>query len=413
MEMIWFLLVVILMIILAGELLTALIYGVVLIWRISVKSGHIQKAKSMKDRYFDTRSKALTEACRSLDAVLRVYEDTEGEPVCIIGENQYQKINIVRNSLRKHGVIRRLKFLDVSAEQKKSGQIYRKWDQGGKEWRACELGASAVDEYLSQADGKTLMSAYYPFVRIYFSMSRRLASKERTASNQKDKWGRKIVKNDIFYRDQHIKNCPSCSADLPDGIKDIVCPYCGSTIFSDYYDWQLESLEIEPEHLKLRGFIGWMIIVLASGGNGSRVKKRTKQKIVRFSENDFRQDVYESVLKDELSENLIDLWLGEIEIRKITNTDKDTILKTAFPVNKTVIRQGTDGALKIDHRCEFILADFMRNRYPDRFMKQGKVVSGERCCPACGAAFTPDEDGNCIHCGSFLFKENYKWRVVQ
>ena len=193
----------------------------------------------------------------------------------------------------------------------------------------------------------------------------------------------------------------------------IVCPYCGSTIFSDYYDWQLESLEIEPEHLKLRGFIGWMIIVLASGGNGSRVKKRTKQKIVRFSENDFRQDVYESVLKDELSENLIDLWLGEIEIRKITNTDKDTILKTAFPVNKTVIRQGTDGALKIDHRCEFIRADFMRNRYPDRFMKQGKVVSGERCCPACGAAFTPDEDGNCIHCGSFLFKENYKWRVVQ
>lgn len=62
-----------------------------------------------------------------------------------------------------------------------------------------------------------------------------------------------------------------------------MCPYCGSTIFSDYYDWQLESLEIEPEHLKLRGFIGWMIIVLASGGNGSRVKKRTKQKIVRFS----------------------------------------------------------------------------------------------------------------------------------
>ena len=78
MEMIWFLLVVILMIILAGELLTALIYGVVLIWRISVKSGHIQKAKSMKDRYFDTRSKALTEACKSNLSILSSVASSDG-----------------------------------------------------------------------------------------------------------------------------------------------------------------------------------------------------------------------------------------------------------------------------------------------------------------------------------------------
>ena len=74
---------------------------------------------------------------------------------------------------------------------------------GGKEWRACELGASALEEYIEQASGKVLSSTYYPSVKIDFSMSRRLTSADKAAQTQKDKWGKRTIKTDHFYEGQH------------------------------------------------------------------------------------------------------------------------------------------------------------------------------------------------------------------
>ena len=156
-----------------------------------------------------------------------------------------------------------------------------------------------------------------------------------------------------------------------------------------------------------------MVSIMTSDKNGARVKKRSKQKIVRFSEYDFRRDVYDSIIGLEDKYNLIDLWLGDIEIRKIINTENDTILKVAVPIYTLSIESGKGENLKINNRRETFRASFVRDRYPDRFRKHGAVISDERYCPSCGAPFMPDEDGNCTHCGAFLFKENYRWKLVE
>lgn len=414
MEILLFLSALLAVLLLIGELLTALIYLIVIVWHIHMKGYHIQRARNMKDRFFDTESRALTEACAPLGAVLRLYEDPDSELTgCLVSENLHQRITFCQKTLNRYGIIRRLRFVDVMAAQKKSGQIYRRWDHGGKEWRSCELGASALDEYISRSTGKVIHSAYYPSVQISFSMSRRLADDERRASTKKDKWGRKIVKDDSFYKDMHLEKCPSCGGELPETLKDVICPYCGSTIFSDYYDWQLETFEIEPQHLKLRGLIGWMVSIMTSDKNGARVKKRSKQKIVCFSEYDLRRDIYDSIMSLEDKDDLIDLWLGDIEIRKIINTENDTILKVAVPIHSLYIEQREEGNLIINNRKETFRASFARDRYPERFRKHGAVISDERCCPSCSAPFMPDENGNCIQCGAFLFKENYRWKLVE
>ena len=199
----------IVLILLTGEFLVAAGYFIVLIWQIFTRNANIQKARTMKDQFFDTKSRSIVEACSPIETVLKLYDGSENDlKDILVNEYLNQRITSCQNNLNKHGVIRKLRFVDVLAEQKKSGQIYRKWDHGGKEWRSCELGASALDEYISRSTGKVIHSAYYPSVQISFSMSRRLADDERRASTKKDKWGRKIVKDDSFYKDIILKNAP-------------------------------------------------------------------------------------------------------------------------------------------------------------------------------------------------------------
>ena len=41
---------------------------------------------------------------------------------------------------------------------------------------------------------------------------------------------------------------------------------------------------------------------------------------------------------------------------------------------------------------------------------EGATISGEKYCLSCYAPFTPDEKGNCVHCGAFLFRDSVKWK---
>ena len=133
---------------------------------------------------------------------------------------------------------------------------------------------------------------------------------------------------------------------------------------------------------------------------------------MRFSENDFRQDVYESFLVHEKNENLIDMWLGELDIRKINNTDKDTLISIKVPVYRVYIEKDGTGKSLIHSTKQNEWATFTRMRYPNRFRKEDAVVSKEKSCPTCGGAFTPDDNGNCRFCGTFLFKDNVKWKRI-
>jgi hypothetical protein len=115
------------------------------------------------------------------------------------------------------------------------------------------------------------------------------------------------------------------------------------------------------------------------------------------------------MMESEKEAGLADLWIGEIEIRKITNTEEETILKTIVPLHKITVYNEGDG-VQVNNCTKRIRRSYKRMRYPDRFRKQGTTISGEKYCPSCCAPFTPDEKGNCVHCGAFLFRDSVKWK---
>ena len=326
-----------------------------------------------------------------------------------VGEELNTLVKLSKNNLRANGMRRRLIVSPYDYEVAEKGKIERKWDDGGLEWRASDLKASLLEEYYSLADDSLLASYYYHRVCLTPLMSRRLRENEKQAANARDKWGRKIeTKN--FYEDEHITVCPSCGGRLPSDLKDQLCPYCNATIFSDYYDWQLEDMAIEPDEIRIRTLTGFVIWLFSYQKIGKRVvfkvQNQGRHKISRFSENAFRSDLYRSCIEHSDADRLVDLWLGKIEILGIQNTRKDTILKVRVPVFRTMI--SPDGG--IGKEKEILKTSFIRSRYPNKFDQKNAVISTERACPYCGSEFKADEKGCCIHCGSFLYKDNTHWK---
>lgn len=396
------------------DVLLALGYVVVSLLRIYEKNGNIRSAGDLPEgEIFEKNKKSVKNICEYIEDVIRLYEGTDRKDTrCRVGANLHQRINAVREKLADNSIERRIRFVNVNVENTDKGQNLRRWDQGGKEWRVGEVYAVMTEQYIDKGSGNVLSDNYYPNVRIRFAMSRRLKAEDKAGSAKKDKWGRKIESKEILYENERLKCCPSCGAELLGDLKDVTCPYCNSTIFSDYYDWQIESLEIEPRKMMVRGIIGWLIYYNNHKAIGSGVKNNEKAKVVRFSENDFRQDVYESFLADEKNDNFIDMWLGELDIRKVKNTDKDTLINVKVPVYRVHLEKDSTGKALIRSTKHEERATFTRVRYPDRFRKENAVVSKEKSCPACGGAFAPDDNGNCRFCGTFLFKDNVKWKRI-
>ena len=47
-----------------------------------------------------------------------------------------------------------------------------------------------------------------------------------------------------YYAGKETIHCPSCGAEVTLESQQTVCPYCGGTIQSDFYDWQTEAFEV-------------------------------------------------------------------------------------------------------------------------------------------------------------------------
>ena len=401
-------------VLLIGELLVAFIYVYVLVRRKLDKPGNIKKAAELPEgAAFDAESKSAKTACGYIDSVVMLYEAPEGTKTKYrISGSLDARITKTKETLAGYGIVRKLRFVDVKAELSEKGEPFKKRNHGGKEWRSCTMNAAMVELYESAADGRILLDSYYPSVSVNYSLSRRIMAKDSAKAAQKDKWGRKISDTDTFYENIMTETCPSCGAKLPENLKDVTCPYCQSTIFSDYYDRQVESIDIAPNRLKIMGLIGWIIYGIGWLKGYSPVKFRKKSDIVRFYDNDFRQDVYESLSESENSSDLIDMRLGVIYVRSAQNTETDTILDISVPVDK-IVAANNSGTLTVRRISETVRAKFIRTRYPNRFRKGDAVISSEKSCPSCGAPFVPDENGNCQYCGRHLYRDNVKWKRME
>ena len=395
---------------LATEVLIMLGYLLTVIYEASLKSTDIKNAEKMAEgEVFEKKNKSITEACSYVEDVFKWMENG--------GEKSFRyktglvldkRLDATASVLNRNGITRSLKLVSMKTKKTDSGKDCRKWDQYGKEWMGYEIHSAAIEEYKRKSDGEVIFRKYYPRVDLFFSVSRRLQKKEKNKSLEKDKWGRKIDKTDKYYSEKELKNCPSCGAELPQNLKDVTCPFCESTIFSDYYDWQVESLEIVPFKRKVRGTIWWIIYAFNKRKPGQLVINNNKEKIVRFSENDFRQDMYESCLNDAVEGDTVDMFFGPVKITKVKNTDTDTIIEAKFPVTSICIKN-TSSEPQIVSSTKNISRAYKRVRYPDKFHKDGAVISAEKKCPSCGGAFAPDDNGNCTYCGTYLFRDNVKW----
>ncbi len=398
---------------LGTEVLIMLGYLLTVIYEATLKSSDIKTAEQMAEgEVFDKKNKALTEACGYVEDIFKWIENG--------GEKSFRyktgyildkRLDATAEVLKRNGITRSLRFVSMKIKQTDSGKNCRKWDQFGKEWMGFEIHGAVIEEYKKRSNGEVVFHKYYPRVDLFFSLSRRLQTKEKNKSHEKDKWGRKIDKKDEYYSDKKLKYCPSCGAELPQNLKDATCPFCESTIFSDYYDWQVESLEIVPFKRKVRGTIWWIIYAFNKRKTGQLVINKIKEKIVRFSENDFRQDMYESCLDEAGTGETIDMFFGPVKVTSVKNTDTDTIIETKFPVTSISIIN-VSSALQVVTDTKNVSRTYKRVRYPDRFHKDDAVISAEKKCPSCGGAFAPDDNGNCTYCGTYLFRDNVKWIQV-
>lgn len=400
-------------IILVLEVVVLLGYLFIIVWRIIFRNSEISKALSLPEgEIFDYKNKSTRKALSNVEDILKYMENPSGDPIGFtIGEGVKARIDKTTEALNRYGLIRKLRFIEVDANRVRTGDVYRKWNYDGKEWRACEINCSFCEQFVDKTSGRPIETNYYPVTKITFAMSRRLTKSDKETDAKKDKWGRKVYKGEKFYEGKKLTNCPSCGAPLPEDLKDVICPNCKSTIYADFYDWQVETLEIEPVKLKVRGFFMLCKYLLQPGTVRSRVVSPKKgPKIPRFSENDFRRDVYNGLLASENDPGLIDMMLGTINISSVNFSDRDVILGVKVPVYRVAVVTGRNGANSISTTTKDCVASFIRTRNPGKFNEASSVVSAEKKCPACGGPFSPNEKGCCTYCGTFLFKDNLTWK---
>lgn len=364
------------------------------------------------DEMYTRKAKVRTfhELADPIEPVLEFWNDpSASEFTCFVGDSLNAKVKRSKENLKKRGIRRELIVRPFHVAESAKGKTLRKWDDGGREWQASEIICSVLESYYSMADDSLVSSYYYSFIYLTPLASRCLRANDKAEAHKRDKWGRKM-KARSFYSDMRITICPSCGGELPKDLKDPVCPYCNSTMFSDYYDWQMEGIEFTPGEVEFHTFIDTLIWLFSSENIGCKVsfkhKYKGKKRVVRFSENAFYYDVYDSCMETIDQDNLIDLWLGKIKILKVTHTDKDTFLKIKVPVWSTLI---TDNG-KVVKKKEIKKSTYGRTRYPNKFDKDSAVIANEKECPSCGGEYVVDNKGRCIHCGAFLFMDNSHWK---
>ena len=407
-------------------------YGLFYTYRLINKSSVIKRASELPaGTLYTADNKSTAQAMENIVPILEFWEDLgASEFPCKVGDNLYNRITRSKNILHRAGLKRELRFLDARAEHTTKGDIYRKWDIGGKEWRASEITATMVESFVSLDGNVAVPAKVYYGVTVICSMSRKLRKSEKNMSHMKDKWGRPEYTGK-FYEGTELEKCPSCGGDLPKDRKDAVCPYCGSTIFTDFFDWQIESLEIKPAKKRIIGVIGFVISSLKHEQIGAKVidksspvfsflvknnkkkgkkgkAQKNKNKIHMFSENDFYADVYEECSNYFAEDGIIDMWMDSIVIKTVGYDHGNTIINAQIPIYKETI--GDANEVLIGKNIENMR--FARKSNPAKLDKNKSTITEERQCPSCGAGFEPDNNGNCKSCGTFLFYDELKWKRI-
>lgn len=329
--------------------------------------------------------------------------------------------------LGKRKLCRDIQVTDVVPLPKNN---FKRWNDDGREWRESILQCSSLERLISPQAGKTVHQIYRKNSYLRILQSRHIRHSDRQGKNKE------------FYSDKGTITCPSCGAEVELSSQQVICPYCGGVIQSEFYDWQTEAFEIYEKMganmqygLLLLAYSGIMflcltlclylikdtdisltigviatLLILLGIAKIFQSKKEKQEKlpkeIVRYSENYLRSCINDALYKDVNKPDLMDYGIGSIILKSVVNTDKTTeITATAYGSETYLPESGKPYTKKT--KMTLVL---QRARYPERRKTDGAFFK-EKDCPSCGANFIPDEHNCCSFCGYSFQVDNAKWIV--
>mgnify|MGYP002620193343 FL=1 len=328
--------------------------------------------------------------------------------------------------LRKRKLCRDIRLTDVMPLPKNN---FKRWNDDGREWRESILQCSSLERLVSPKSGKVVHQIYRKGSYLRILQSRHIRHSDRQGKNKE------------FYSDKLMITCPSCGAEVELSGQQIICPYCGGVIQSEFYDWQTEVFEIYKEmganmRYTLLLFAGsiimficltfslWLIndidisltigvvltllvlIGILSFISRDRAKQeKMREGIVRYSENYLRSCISE-VLYKEKKEDLLDYGVDAIVLKKVVNTEQTTEITVQVFGKETYLPEKKKPYTKKVKKTLVL----QRARYPERRKTDGAFFI-EKDCPSCGANFIPDENNCCSFCGYSLQIDNAKWKI--
>lgn len=382
----------------------------------------------------------------SIEPILRTWQTADKNNLPLQMDKGFrERILQTIHLLKKSGLHRELRFSNVSVEQTGKQYNFRYWDDRGREWREGVITASALERYVS-TDGNVLSENLYRSIRMVIRQSRHIRNSERKQNKERKKNYQKEIST--FY-DKHRKQiCPSCGAELTIDAQEVTCPYCDRKFFANFFDWQTEEFifEVIPARNLLTEVLPQSLLIAALSGLSSlmmllflgdtidfltrvmlcgigiivgfilafivlavpeRIKESRCKKIVRYSEDRLRSDICDELWKNADKNQMLDLWLGKLKIKKVSHSEDMTRLTIQVPVNKTELTE--EGAIQTNQNM--LKAQVERARYPQRMKSKGEVITDKEC-PSCGAPFEPDENNCCSYCGYGLHIDNSKWKLL-
>ena len=346
--------------------------------------------------------------------------------------------------LQKYGLRRMIRVSAVTMENQGKPNNFISWNDGGRQWREGSAKATALEQYIN-AQGQVVHRNYYRNARLAIRQSRSVKASDLSRDKERRKQGKRGTKE--FYEEISAQKCFSCGADIEVRGAEAVCPFCGRPVFANYFDWQTQDFVFEkigvassikdvlplipvtflatlmlllpfgsdidhdPVFSLLLCAVGvvvgivltMVVVILAEHFFG---KKKTMKKVVRFYENLFRSSILEELWERTDREHTLDLWLGNIQYNKVTNTEEESLIEASVLVGtRTVDDNGNIGYS--EKKTKLLMA---RARYPQR-MKAKVEMFQNKSCPSCGVPFLPDEKGNCSYCGYSLQVDNSKWKI--
>ena len=392
----------------------------------------------------------LNDVERAVEPVLLAWRDAdENKLPARMDKTFLERMQRMIKVFKKHSVKRDIKTYGMTSELNNKGQNgFTKWNEYGREWREGVLSGAVLDMFTDTRSGNIVHEKYFPKVKISIVQSRHLRFEDakKAAKARKDKFGytKKQKPEENIYNETKTIVCNSCGAEIQINANQVTCPYCGGRLISAFHDWQTEHISIEPvseypfkkvavnsaiafvssliihilqfiftKKVEFTGFLFFVVIavslLLIFGYKFllDKIQQKRKKQIVRFSEHQFKRCVYEELWEKYKTLDILDFFIGDIEIKDVKNTEEKTEVTVSLHIFTQIYK--TDGIMFEKENWSGV---FTRARYPERLKSSGEILY-EKDCPSCRSNFVPDSKGCCSYCGYSLKISNAKWKLLR